>query len=119
MKTILLLASVLVLTACGTTGSNKEYTERPKKQFCHTEQVIVKDSTGDKTDVQSKTVLTCSDKTDPMDSPLIKAGVSKKCGYFTDHMVLGGRDVWYKQIACFVGNEGTGRWVIVPNPVDN
>ena len=118
MKTIILLASALVLTACGTTGGNKEFTQKRVDQYCYTDQVIVKNTDGDTNNVQSKTVLTCTDKKDPMDSPLIKSGVAKTCGYFTDHMILGGRDVWYKQMACFVGNSGSGRWVIIPNPVD-
>lgn len=117
MRAILLLTLVLGLTACGTTQNVAKTI--PQNQYCHTEQVIVKDNNNSETNVQSRTVLTCTDKKDPMDSPLIKAGIAKSCGYYWDTMVLGGKDVWYKQMACFVGNEGSGRWIIVPNPVNN
>ena len=117
MRVLLLLSVIVGLNACSSVKQPDLDIMSSKKQYCHTEQVVVHDKEKGKSDeVASRTVLTCSDQTDPMENKLVKMGVADRCGYFHDTINIGGQIVWYKQMACFVGDQATGRWVLIENP---
>lgn len=116
MRIVLLLFLAMSVGACSTHQAKLDI-DAPS-QYCHTEQKIIKETDANGDAVSSKTVLTCSDKKDPMDNYMVKSGVATQCGYYTDEIRLGGKHGWYKQMACYVGEGSTGRWVIIQNPAN-
>jgi hypothetical protein len=114
MKYLFIIAFALTLSACGTT--KHVVTDAYKKPYCNTEQTIITDTDANGDAVSTKTVVQCSDKSDGMDHPLVKTGVAKECGIFYHPMNIGGTSVWEPGMSCFVGDEATGYWVVVPMP---
>jgi len=112
MRMFLLLFLALGVTACGTTTKNFSMQE---PSYCNTSSKTVLKN-GDTS--SSEVVVECSDKQDPMKNYMVTSGVAKECGYFHDEMRLGGKHGWYKQMACYVGEGATGRWIIIQNPTN-
>jgi hypothetical protein len=116
LYTVSLVVAVTLLSACGTTSHQITTDTKYQKPYCNTEQTIITDTDSNGDAVSSKTVVQCSDKSDGMDHPLVKTGVAKECGIFYHPMNIGGQSVWEPGMSCFIGDEATGYWVVVPMP---
>ena len=94
----------LMLSGCSSTP-----VAQTKRQYCYTSQEI---QTKDRETVSSQTTLKCTD--DPMERVVIKrAGVAKDCFENRTRMVIRGREVIERSIAC---QKFDGTWEVMPNP---
>lgn len=111
MKYLLLLLSVVLISACSSTGQNLK-SELP--QYCQTDETIhLKDGNT----VSSNTTVKCSD--DPVKKMLPpKMGLAEMCKEHWYEVNINGRMVERKGYACLVkGNSyETSRWYIVNSP---
>lgn len=98
----LLFVSVLALVGCST--GPKYQAEKP--QYCHTKQIIVKDSDGT---LVSRTVVECNDNQVERLFQ-VQSGMAPNCGEFTYWMRIGGRDVQRKGVSC---QKPDGSWEII------
>jgi hypothetical protein len=102
------LACVMALTGC----SSAPKVSANKPQYCNTSQTI-KTKNGE--NVNSETIVECTDDI-VKKLTIVKAGMVRECGQYTDWMKIKGKDVQYKSISCEI-RDSRGDIVLMDNNV--
>lgn len=111
MKVMVLLLLAVVLGAC---SSTKPLSINDTRQYCNTDQTIVLKNNEE---VDSETVVKCSDKLDLNNSLMVKSGVADTCREYWYNVHINGVLKYKRGFICrkLDVNGGHGGWEIV-NP---